>query len=160
MNTSTWIALGGLAVAAASLCYTWWKNRPTSESSLPTINAENRAEEALQIDKAREDRDRQRFEQEKADIDAPQVAELWVTDIHFKWRAHSRHGQYDLTKDAKTPAERAAVEILQKSKESLRLIGVEYDPVKQVCNISGWDALGCKRNSGEPGNPPKLGGAE
>jgi hypothetical protein len=159
MRVEIWISSGSFAVAAGALFHTFWNGRRTSEASLRAVNADNRAEEALQIAKVLEERDRQRFEREKADMDAPQIAERWVSEMHYKWGAHSRHGQYDLTKEVKTPAERRAVEILRENEKFLHVIGIDYDAEKQVCTISAWDALGCKRNTGEPGRPPKIGGA-
>ena len=159
MKAETWVALLSAAVAAVALFHTLWNGRRTSEASLRAINADNRAEEALGIAKALEERDRQRFENEKATMDAPQIADRWVSEIQFQWSMHHGQEAYDLSKEVKTPAERNAVEILRANKDSLHLIAINYNPEKQSCTISGWNAVGYKRRWREVGRPPKLGGA-
>jgi len=156
MNTDKLIPLGSLAVAATSLFYTWWKNRATSESNLRIINAEIRAEEALQIAKAIDERDRLKFEREKAEIDAPQIADRWATEIGFCWKDRTKNGVYELTKPVKSLAERQAVEILRNSQDSLNLLGVLFNEDTQVCTISGWNMHGYKRHMQKIGEPPKL----
>jgi len=159
MKDQTWIASVSAAVAVASFLYSLWNGRRTSDASLRARNADLRAEEALQVAKAIEERDRQRYDDEKADIDAPQIDDRWATEIGFLWSARSRNGTYEISKTVKMPAERRAVEILRASKETLNLIGITYDASREVCTISGWNFLGYKRHKHQVGNPPKLGGA-
>lgn len=144
-------------ISAAAFFYTLWNGRKTSEASLRAINADARAEEALAIAKALEERDAARFETEKANLDAPQIADRWVREIQYKWGAHSRVDHYDLKKSIKTPAERQAVEIIRSNQEALHLIGVNYDQTSESCTIVGWNIMGYKKRFRNIPAPPKLG---
>ena len=156
MKPETWISLVSAAISGAALLYTLWNGRRTSEASLRAVNADARAEEALALAKSLEERDAKRFEDEKAGMDAPQIADRWVSEIQYKWGAHSRMDHYDLKKPVKTPAERHAVEILRSHKENLHLVDISYDPKSESCTIVGWNLMGYKRRFRTVVAPPKL----
>lgn len=156
MKQETAVALVSALVGLLSLLYSWWNGRRTGDAFLRATNADLRAEEALQVAKAIAERDRERYEIEKADLDAPEIVDRWVREIGYQWISRSRNGTYKISKTVKTPAERRAIEILRGSQETLNLIGIIYDANKELCTMSGWNLWGYKRYKGTAGNPPKL----
>jgi hypothetical protein len=157
MNGGDWGTICSAAVAVAALVHSIWTRRRTSQAALAAANAEIRAEEALLVAKEVAERDHARFVDEQAELDAPQIADRWIGEIQQKWGERSHSDHFVLSKQVVTPAERRAVEIVRRYKESLYILEIISVAAENVCRISAWNRGGYHRRFGKLGPPPGRG---
>lgn len=139
MNLGDWGSFLGGCAGVAALALSLWNRRKAGEAALRALNAEERAEEALQIAKKLVVIEEDRHQRETSFREGEELALRWVQQIQKRQKPGFRvaDGQFSIAFPVNTAAEFEALKILKRKQRELSVSTVTYHEDRREVVVSG-----------------------
>jgi hypothetical protein len=133
-------SIAAAAIALLALFHSIFTGRRAGDANLRAINAELRAEEALQVAKNVAQIENSRHLRETSRLEGEKLAALWIQEIRQKQRPGLmiKGDVFRLQKPASTDAELEAFKILQSKQTELSLTNVSLNQTRGTVHVMGF----------------------